>query len=261
MRSAVRNYLGYVQSKHSPMLGRFVVDLNRLPELREIADDSIINLRLSLITPPATKWTALSHLLDESVPIEAIEIKINQPSEIENIGKLIPSGIITYFEVPVSSAEPETLDAIAANGARAKLRTGGVAADAFPSSEAIANMLKTLTARRIPFKATAGLHHPVRSSHPFTYEPGSPVGMMHGFLNLFLAATLLHLGGTTGEAKQLLDEEDPEAFSVSPDAIAWRSFRWTAAQLRTVRKEFAISFGSCSFEEPIHDLETLGWLL
>jgi hypothetical protein len=64
----------------------------------------------------------------------------------------------------------------------------------------------------------------------------------------------------------LLDEERPEAFFISPgpdrdpDAIAWRSFHWTAAQLRTVRKEFAISFGSCSFEEPIHDLEALGWL-
>ncbi len=196
-----------------------------------------------------------------SVPIESIEVKTDHPPPRSSASpKLIPAGITTYFELPISSAEPQTLDAIAATGARVKLRTGGLVAEAFPSSEAIANMLKTLADRRIPFKATAGLHHPIRSRYPFTYAPDSPIGTMHGFVNLFLAATLLYLGGTLDEANQLLNEEHPEAFSISPEAIAWRSFHWTSAQLRTVRKEFAISFGSCSFEEPIHDLEALGWL-
>lgn len=261
MRSAVRNYLSYVRSKHSSMLGRFVVDVNRLPELWEIAGDSIHDLTLSVVASPTMKWADLPHFLDDDLPIESIEIKTHQPSEIEQIDKLIPAGIITYFEVPLSSTEPETLDAIASTGARAKLRTGGVVAEAFPPSAAIAKMLKTFTDRRLPFKATAGLHHPIRSSHPFTYAPNGPAGTMHGFLNLFLAATLLYFGGNVDEAEQLLDEENPATFSISSDAIAWRSFHWSADQLRTVREEFAISFGSCSFEEPIRDLEALGWLL
>lgn len=257
--SAVRNYLCYSQSKDSFMLGRFVIDLNRLSELRDIAGSSIGDLRLSIIAAPGTQWDILPALLSEGFLIDSIEVRVEQSSEIEYIVRQIPAGMTTYFEIPIFSAKSETLDAIPA-GARVKLRTGGFVAEAFPPSEAIANVLQALAIRRICFKATAGLHHPIRSCNPFTYAPDSPTGMMHGFLNLLLAATLLYYGGSVGASNQLLQEEDCGAFSFSAGAIAWRSFRWTADQIRTVRKEFAISFGSCSFEEPIHDLEALGWL-
>jgi hypothetical protein len=259
MSSAVRNYMRYLKGENSSLLGRFVVDLNRLPELCDIADNSICDIRLSIVAPSTTQWESLSHYLDAGLPIEAIEIKTSDPAEIKYIHKLIPSGIIAYFEVPISSPS-KVFEAIKAIGARIKLRTGGVAADAFPSSAAIADMLEALLNHRISFKATAGLHHPIRGCHPFTYASDSPVGKMHGFLNLFLAAALLYFGGTAEDAKQLLEEESPGAFSISSNAIAWRQFFWTAHQLHMVRKEFAISFGSCSFEEPIHDLKALGWL-
>jgi hypothetical protein len=121
-------------------------------------------------------------------------------------------------------------------------------------------MLTALAGRDLKFKATAGLHHPIRGCHPFTYEPDGETGIMHGFLNLFLAATDIYFGGTEDRAQQILDEQDPEAFRMTADTIGWRSFQWSAEQLRTVRGEFAISFGSCSFMEPLQDLERLGWL-
>ena len=152
------------------------------------------------------------------------------------------------------------LDAIKERGARAKLRMGGVVAEAFPPAKAIAGMLQALAERHLPFKATAGLHHPTRSRHPFTYQADSAAGTMHGFLNLALAATLLHFGGTAGEALHILEEEDPQAWQVSDDAIRCRAFRWEAEQLRVMREQFFISIGSCSFEEPIRDLESMGWL-
>jgi hypothetical protein len=257
--SAVRNYLCYRQSKDSFMLGRFVVDINRLSELRDIAGSSIGDLRLSIVASPATEWDVLPALLGEGFLIDSIEVRAEQSSEIEHIVRQIPTGMTTYFEIPIFSAKPETLNAIPA-GARVKLRTGGLVAEAFPPSEAIANMLQALAIRRISFKVTAGLHHPIRSCNPFTYALDSPTGMMHGFLNLFLAATLLYYGGPLDASRQLLQEGDCGVFANSPETIAWRSFSWTADQIRTVRKEFAISFGSCSFEEPIHDLEALGWL-
>lgn len=257
--SAVRNYLCYSQSKDSFMLGRFVVDINRLSELRDIAGSSIGDLRLSIIASPATQWDVLPALLGEGFLVDSIEVRVEQSSEIEHIVRQIPTGMTTYFEIPIFSAKPETLDAIP-SGARVKLRTGGLVAEAFPPSEDIANILQALAIRRISFKATAGLHHPIRSCKPFTYAPDSPTGMMHGFLNLFLAATLLYYGGPIGASNDLLHEEDRGSFSISSGAIGWRSFSWTADQIRTVRKEFAISFGSCSFEEPVHDLESLGWL-
>jgi hypothetical protein len=124
----------------------------------------------------------------------------------------------------------------------------------------IVKVLRVLAARGIPFKATAGLHHPIRSRHCFTYEPDSPAGMMHGFVNLFCAAMLVYFGGDVSDAEVLLEEEDNVAWMISNDAIGWGSLRWSTAQVREVRQRFMTSFGSCSFEEPIRDLEALGWL-
>jgi len=260
MRSAVRNYLSYRKTLHAAALGRFIVNFDRLTELREAAGNSIREMKLSVIAPSDADWATLPTLLAEGFPIDMIEVKMDRPSEIERIGKLVPAGVATYFEVPVHSRATEALASIAAVGARVKLRMGGVAADTFPSTQEACDMLNTLARLGIPFKATAGLHHPIRSSHPLTYEPQSPIAKMHGFFNLCCAATLLHFGGEASEAKQLLDEEDSGAWQVTGDAIGWRSYQWSAEQLRSVRKQFMISFGSCSFTEPMHDLEALEWL-
>ncbi len=58
----------------------------------------------------------------------------------------------------------------------------------------------------------------------------------------------------------LLEEQEMEAWRVTQDAIVWRSLHWTAEEMRMVRERFFMSFGSCSFTEPIEDLEKLGWL-
>jgi hypothetical protein len=260
MRSALRNYLSYGASKHAAVLGHFVVDLNRLVELREAAGDAVRDLRLSVVASPNTEWDELSWLLNEGFCIDAIEIKTEQPSEIESICKRVPSSITTYFEIPVHSCTFDVLQGISDSGSRAKLRMGGVVEERFPSTTAVANVLHALARSRIPFKATAGLHHPVRSYHPFNYEPDSPKGIMHGFLNLFLAAALMHCGGYVSDANLLLKEQDPNAWQMTSEAICWHSYRWSSDQLRMLREEFAISFGSCSFVEPIHDLEALRWL-
>ena len=85
--------------------------------------------------------------------------------------------------------------------------------------------------------------------------------MMHGFLNVFLAAALLYSGGSGDDARALLSETDLAAFRFDDDAAHWRNrLALPGTLLSDVRKHFAISFGSCSFEEPIHDLEALGWL-
>jgi hypothetical protein len=260
MHSAVRSYLSYGRSKHAPALGRFIVDLNRLTELREEVGDSMRDMRLSVIATPAADWESLALLLEDGFPIDMVEVKPTRTSEIERITKRIPSTLKTYCEVPVDPPDSNLFEAISAAGACAKLRMGGVVAEAFPSARATARTLKALVDRRIVFKATAGLHHAIRSSHPFTYEPKSAAGIMHGFLNLCCAAALLHFGGEAGEAERLLEEQNPDAWQVTPDAVAWCNFCWSAEQLGAVRREFLISFGSCSFEEPIHDLEAMGWL-
>ncbi len=260
IRSALRNYLSYARGKHAHPLGRFIVDTNRLPELRQAAGDSMRGLRLSVIASAETASEGLQRFLDDGFPIDVVEFKTDRPSEIERIARRLPAGLTAYFEVPAGYPNSELFQAISAAGARIKLRMGGLFADAIPSTQVVAGMLKALAAHRIPFKATAGLHHPVRSLHPLTNEPGSPVGTMHGFMNLACASALLHSGGEVTDAKLLLDEEDPGAWHLTPDSIAWRSYSWSTDQLRALRQQFFISFGSCSFEEPLHDLEVLGWL-
>ncbi len=260
MSKAVSSYREYGSNKHSAALGRFVVDIDRLGDLRASADDYTRNIRLSVIGAPDAVCNKVSQLIDDGFSIQSVEVKTEDPREIERVRSSIPSSVTVYFEVPVQVDASEALEAISATGGRAKLRTGGLIAEAFPASEAIARRLATLVERRVPFKATAGLHHPIRSRHPYTYAHDSPVGMMHGFLNLICAAALIYFGEEAIDPLALINEEDAGAFKVEADTIGWRSFQWSTDQLREVRQKFFLSFGSCSFVEPMHDLEALGWL-
>jgi hypothetical protein len=121
----------------------------------------------------------------------------------------------------------------------AKIRLG----EAVPSSEHITDFLM----RRVPFKATAGLHHPIRAD-------------MHGFVNVFVAAALAWHGADRDTLIQVLDERDARAFTFGEDALRWRGHVLTTAELAATRRDFAHGFGSCSFEEPIAELRALGWL-
>ncbi len=115
-----------------------------------------------------------------------------------------------------------------------------------PLGPDLAAFLHRAAAAGVPFKATAGLHHPL---------PSPP---MHGFVNLFLAAALAWHGGSEADALFTLRET---SFHFDSHA-AWGAgaYRLTAKQIRAARSGFAISFGSCSFEEPVADLKELGWL-
>lgn len=156
----------------------------------------------------------------------------------------------TYCEAPLE----ELTDAFA------KLRTGGLTPESIPDSEALADFLCQAAARRVPFKATAGLHHPIRSLHPLTYAAESPYAVMHGFVNVFAAAAFAWHGGDRKTVLAVVGEEDPGAFEFLEDEMGWRDQHLSTEQVRDARREFAHSFGSCSFEEPVADLRALGFL-
>jgi hypothetical protein len=256
MRTAVANYLRYREGEYRAALGRFVVGVDRLDELRSAAGDAFAEMRLSVIVTA----DAAAGVLEDLLGLEhvAFECKVSKATEIEGINAVLDYAEC-YFEIPMVVDE-ELLTAVKVSQARVKLRMGGVVADAFPQAKAVAAMLHALAGRQIAFKATAGLHHPIRSRHPFTYASNSPSGTMHGFLNVAFAAAVLRFGGTAREACELLEEEEPGAWQIARDGIVCRGLRWSTEQLRTLREQFFISFGSCSLEEPIHDLEALGWL-
>jgi hypothetical protein len=141
-------------------------------------------------------------------------------------------------------------------GSRAgfKLRTGGVTQESFPSVEQIASALDTCKENRIPFKATAGLHHPVRHMNENS-------GLkMHGFFNVF-GAGILHYANSLSEneLKSIIMDENGAAFSFTNDMFSWNDIPADKGMVEKARNEFVISFGSCSFDEPREDLNSMGY--
>jgi hypothetical protein len=132
-----------------------------------------------------------------------------------------------------------------------------VTQDAFPSAAQITRFIARCNSRGVAFKATAGLHHPLRCVRPLTYEPASPTGTMHGFLNVFLAAALIYNGYPVALAEQMLSDDDPPSLRVEADSVSWRGHRLTTAEVAASRSRLAISFGSCSFAEPVAELRAL----
>jgi hypothetical protein len=161
--------------------------------------------------------------------------------------------VTAYFEITDLSLIPVLRD----SAARAKIRTGGITPEAFPSPAHIAKFLKACADRNVFFKATAGLHHPLRCHRPLTYSTEGPSGWMFGFLNVFLAAVLAHNGFRAQVVEAILMEESPAAFSFGEDSITWAGHQMTANEIADARRRFAISFGSCSFEEPVAELKAL----
>lgn len=192
--------------------------------------------------------------------IDAVEMKVEKAEKIRAAMECLPGGVTPYFEVPIQADPGPLIAAVAGAGARAKVRTGGVTEVQIPAPEDLARFLLACARARVPFKATAGLHHPVRSVHRLTYEPDSAEAAMHGFLNFFLAAAFAAEGMDAESLAALLREESPRAFAFGDHAVAWRGFRLDVPSLTAVRRDFAIAFGSCSFEEPRDDLKEAGLL-
>ncbi len=191
------------------------------------------------------------------VKIESIEVKIANAEEIDRLSKIIPAQLDTYFEIPLTADMSNCIAAVARCGRRAKIRTGGETADKFPAPESVVEFIRLCAASSVAFKATAGLHHPLRSRHRFTYQPDSPSGIMHGFLNVFLAAAFLRAGLEAQLAVDLLNEQSAAAFHFDRDGVRWRDHRLGVDEISAARRSFAISFGSCSFTEPVEDLRAL----
>jgi len=274
MAQAVADYYAYSQSEWNWMLGRLIVPVARLGEFEKAFagvpgpahGTGVTNWRLSVLVGPDVvadvarirefhaRMTNSSSSL--RAVVEAVEVKIACAEEIMRLSGIVPEEFTTYFEVPLDSCA-ECIAAVAGCGRRAKIRTGGETADKFPASESVIEFIRLCAAAGVPFKATAGLHHPLRSMHRFTYQPESPSGVMHGFINVFLAAAFLRAGMDRRLAVELLEEKSSQAFHFDGDGAGWGEHRISRNEIGAARRSFAISFGSCSFTEPIDDLRCL----
>ena len=246
MQDAVRNYARYRDGEYAWALGKFVVPAERAAEVPaefplSVLGLSVIGDRLSVTASQAE----LSPTTGNRQPT-TFEVKATTAADVARIAAEA-DGHTVYVEI----ADLALLDAIAEHGLRAKIRTGGVTPDAFPAIGNVAKFLRACKEKHVAFKATAGLHHPLRCVKALTYESDAPTGTMHGFLNVFLAAAMVE------HAEGILAEEDPHAFHFDDEGVTWRAQRVSTETLARTRKTFATSFGSCSFEEPIGDLKAL----
>lgn len=275
MRTAVENYAAYRASADRAALGRFIVPLARLGEFESAArepmrrGDASEPWRLSVLVGEDTRAAAEQMLRfnchhwsgseDGHAVIDVVELKAGSVESIEAQNRNLPSYFQRYFEVPLDGKMEVLIAAIAraGGGARAKIRTGGTTPDSFPTSRQILSFMLACKREKVAFKATAGLHHPLRGSYRLTYEPGSDAGTMYGFLNLFVAAALVQKAEPETTVLQALEETEPGAFRFSDDEIVWRGHRIDASELERVRGAFAVSFGSCSFREPVDELTRL----
>ena len=266
MADAVAEYDAAQRGPHQWMLGRFVVPATRLTEL------ALARIDTGRVSHP---WSVSAIVRDASDAdrsaiatfnaetarhngcVDAIECK---PSTLEGIDWLADSfsgGIDVYVEVSASDDAPRWLERVAARGLRAKVRAGGVTAEAFPAPEALVTFLEAAVRLGLPFKATAGLHHAVRGDYPLTYEPGAARSTMHGYLNVLLATAALYDGRPAARALDVLRQTDAASLHAADDSIRWSSLHLSTETLRRTREQHLVSFGSCSFREPADESQAL----
>ncbi len=171
----------------------------------------------------------------------------------------MPGYLPAYVEVP-TERDPLRARRRDGRGGRAKIRTGGVTADAFPSAGDVVRFIRGLRRGRRAVQGDRRPAPPDSARLPLTYAPDSPRGTMFGFLNVFLARVLAAQGMSDGDAEALLEERSAESLRVRRcDRVAGTAPRMPET-IAGRRGPTIISFGSCSFTEPIGDLHALGLL-
>jgi hypothetical protein len=269
MEDAVADYAASLASPDAWVLGRFVLPAARLDELSATAaahsGPRTAPWRLSVLVADdaaseLAKIRAFNAVHARGSVIDAAELRASSLGALEPTVAAFGAELTVFVELPVSEEPREWLLAVKRAGARAKVRTGGVTAGAFPTAPQLARFIVRCAELGVPFKATAGLHHPLRSEQKLTYAADAPSATMFGFVNVFLAGAFALAGMNEHEVATLLDERDASAIIFGNDSVRWREHTITLDALRHARAAFALAFGSCSFREPIDDLRHLALL-
>jgi len=252
---AVPAHAVHKTSAHAALVGAFVFPAGRLDELAEFLSDQEYpgTLAVSLTAPAGTG--SVKPALEKAAaiaPVSVIALEIAVPAE-QTVDELFTAlgeiasaepGIEIFVEVPRDDRRPEILARLAGTGYKAKFRTGGIVAEAYPSEAELAAAISTVVSTGVPFKATAGLHHAIRNTAPKTgFE-------QHGFVNLLAATAAAVAGADTVTVAGVLAERDSAVLVAQLSELA-------DDRAGEVRRHF-LSYGTCSIAEPLADLVDLG---
>jgi hypothetical protein len=278
LEPALKNHARYLRASDSWMLSAFVLPIEQFGAAKQLLSDfdPLHPLRVSALGPKTENAAAFRKALGRTNAavrsLSAHNVDLVSVSQLEmflprdtDAGLLNEAGSLlgtlpVFWEAPPDRAE-ETIALVAELNSNAdaptfgyKLRTGGVTADAFPTSMQIARALVRPATHQVPIKFTAGLHHPVRQYRD------EVEGKMHGFLNVLGAAVLAaEYKWDANETGLMLEDENADSFFFSDEFFAWRDWKIDTSRLQ-YRRKFVTSFGSCSFDEPREDLRSLGLL-
>jgi hypothetical protein len=278
LEPALKNQAEYVRSPDAWMLGAFVLATQHFDATRQLLSefDAQHPLRVAALGPKTANVDAFLEALDDAdvairalsrhnvdlVSISHLEMFLPHDVDVASLkdAKSMLGDLPVFWEAPPDRAE-QTIALLAEFNSDTdlatfgyKLRTGGVTADAFPTSMQIAKALVTPATHQVPIKFTAGLHHPLRQYREEVQTK------MHGFLNVLGAAVLAaEHRWDTNQTAMMLEDENVRSFSFTEDFFAWREWRIDIKRLQ-YRRKFVVSFGSCSFDEPRDDLRALGFL-
>jgi hypothetical protein len=278
LERALQNHAKYVRSGEAWMLNGFVLPVGQFDAATKFVSkfDPSRPLRVAALGPKTANVEGfVDALKDTSAAVRSFSRSDGNLISVSHLEMFLPDDVDCasfkearhivgelpiFWEAPPERAE-QTIAFIARHNSDDdtatfgyKLRTGGVTADAFPTSVQIARALVTAATHQLPIKFTAGLHHPIRQ---FRDELKTK---MHGFLNVVGAAVLAaEHQWETDQAVTMLEDEDPRSFSFTDDFFMWRDWK-IDVELLQYRRKFVRSFGSCSFDEPGDDLRELGFL-
>jgi hypothetical protein len=278
MPAAVANYAEYRASDDAWMLGRFVVPVARLAEWElAVADLSEAHrlawnrARISALLSgeyarECDQIAAFNARAPFGVCTDAAEGRTATPDDVLAVAAAMPDDVMLYCEIPHRDDPLPHLLAVRAAKVCAKIRTGGVTPDAFPSAAEIVRFLRRCAECGVTAKATAGLHHPMLGKFRLTYAPDSVRGKMYGYLNLFLCAAAVMDGATDAVATAILLLDNASAIELFDGAVRLRYTSGdSAAQfveisettIARMRERGVVAFGSCSFREPVDDLRAV----
>ena len=278
LEPALQNQAQYFRSPEAWMLKTFVLSVEHFDAARPLLSlfDPVHPLHVAALGPKTANANAFLEALEEAdaairslsrhnvdlVSISQLEMFLPHDVDLTLLkeARSIVGDLPVFWEVPPERAQ-QTIALLAEHNSDAdvatfgyKLRTGGVTADAFPTSAQITGALVTPATHQLPIKFTAGLHHPLRQYREEVQTK------MHGFLNVLGAAVLAaEHQWDAHQTSIMLEDEDADSFSFTQDFFAWREWKIDTERLQ-YRRRFVVSFGSCSFDEPREDLRTLGLL-
>ena len=278
LERALQNQAEYVCSPDAWMLGAFVLPVEQFDAAKQLLSrfDPLHPLRVAALGPRTENADAFLAALEKAdaaigslsrhnvdlVSISHLEMFLPHDVDLALLKEAssIVGDLPVFWEAPPDKAE-QTIALLAEHNSDAdvasfgyKLRTGGVTADAFPTSAQIAGALVAPATHQVPIKFTAGLHHPLRQYRDEVRTK------MYGFLNVLGAAVLAaEHRWDTHQTSIMLEDENLDSFSFARDFFAWREWKIDTERLQ-YRRRFVASFGSCSFDEPREDLRALGLL-